>query len=107
MIIDAPPTMSLLNTNVLNAAPALELVVPLDPGIYSSVGVGKLQEVVSQVKRHLLNPELAIVALVIVRIQKHKAHADFDANLESSTGRSSARRRYPTRFLCRSLVRTI
>ena len=83
-IIDAPPTMSLLNVNVLNAS--LELVVPVDPGIYSSVGVGKLQEVVSQVKRHLLNPELAIVALAIVRLQRHKAHADFERQIRNIYG---------------------
>ena len=56
-IIDAPPTMCLLNVNVLNAA--LELVVPVDPGIYSAVGLGKLQETVEQVRRHLCHPELA------------------------------------------------
>ena len=86
VIIDAPPTMSLLNTNVLNAAPALELVVPVDPGIYSSVGVGKLQEVVAQVKRHLLNPELAIVALVIVHISEAQGSHGFRAQLRELYG---------------------
>lgn len=83
-IIDAPPTMSLLNVNVLNAA--VELVVPVDPGIYSAVGLGKLQETVDQVRRHLLRPELAIVALAIVRVQKHKAHADFERQLRELYG---------------------
>ena len=83
-IIDAPPTMSLLNVNVLNAA--LELVVPVDPGIYSAVGLGKLQETVEQVRRHLCHPELAIVALAIVRIQRHKAHADFERQLRELYG---------------------
>jgi chromosome partitioning protein len=83
-IIDAPPTMSLLNVNVLNAA--RELVVPCDPGIYSAVGLGKLQETVEQVRRHLCHPELTIVALAIVRIQRHKAHADFERQLRELYG---------------------
>jgi chromosome partitioning protein len=83
-IIDAPPTMSLLNVNVLNASQ--ELVVPVDPGIYSAVGLGKLQETVEQVRRHLCHPELAIVALAIVRIQRHKAHADFERQLRELYG---------------------
>ena len=83
-IIDAPPTMSLLNVNVLNAA--LELVVPVDPGIYSAVGLSKLQETVEQVRKHLCHPDLAIVALAIVRIQRHKAHADFERQLRELYG---------------------
>ena len=83
-IIDAPPTMSLLNVNVLNAA--LELVVPVDPGIYSAVGLTKLQDVVEQVRKHLCHPELAIVALAIVRVQRHKAHADFERQLRQLYG---------------------
>ena len=83
-IIDAPPTMSLLNVNVLNASQ--ELVVPVDPGIYRAAGLGKLQETVDQVRRHLCHPELAIVALAIVRMQRHKAHADFERQLREMYG---------------------
>lgn len=83
-IIDAPPTMSLLNVNVLNAAQAL--VVPVDPGVYRAVGLGKLQETVEQVRRHLCHPDLTIVALAIVRIQRHKAHADFERQLRELYG---------------------
>jgi chromosome partitioning protein len=83
-IIDAPPTMSLLNVNVLNAA--RELIVPVDPGIYSAAGLSKLHETVEQVKKHLCHPELAIVALALVRLQRHKAHADFERQLREHYG---------------------
>jgi chromosome partitioning protein len=83
-IIDAPPTMSLINVNVLNAAQ--ELIVPIDPGVYSAAGLGKLHETVEQVRKHLCHPELAIVALVIVRLQKHKAHADFERQIREHFG---------------------
>ena len=83
-IIDAPPTMSLLNVNVLTAAS--EVVVPVDPGIYTAVGLGKLQETVEQVRRHLCHPDLAIVALAIVRVARHKAHADFERQLRELYG---------------------
>jgi chromosome partitioning protein len=83
-IIDAPPTMSLLNVNVLTAAESV--VVPVDPGIYSAVGLEKLKETVLQVRKHLCHPELAIVALAIVRVQRHKAHADFERQLRELYG---------------------
>lgn len=83
-IIDAPPTMSLLNVNVLNAS--VELVVPIDPSVYSAVGLAKLQETVEQVRTHLCHPELNIFALAIMRLQKHKAHADFERQLRELYG---------------------
>jgi chromosome partitioning protein len=83
-IIDAPPTMSLLNVNVLNAA--RELVVPIAPDVYSAAGLGKLHETVDQVRKHLCHPELCIVALALVRVQKHKAHADFERELRAHYG---------------------
>ncbi len=83
-IIDAPPTMSLLNVNVLNAA--RELVVPVDPSVYSAAGLSKLYDIVGQVRKHLCHPELTIVALALVRVQRHKAHADFERILREHYG---------------------
>ena len=83
-IIDAPPTMSLINVNVLNAA--RELVVPVAPDMYSAAGLSKLHETVEQVRKHLCHPELCIVALALVRVQKHKAHADFERELRAHYG---------------------
>jgi chromosome partitioning protein len=83
-IIDAPPTMSLLNVNVLNAA--RELIVPVAPDAYSASGLGKLHDTVEQVRKHLCHPELCIVALALVRLQKHKAHADFENQLRQHYG---------------------
>jgi chromosome partitioning protein len=83
-IIDAPPTMSLINVNVLNAA--RELVVPVSPDAYSAAGLNKLHETVEQVRKHLCHPELCIVALALVRLQKHKAHAEFERELRAYYG---------------------
>lgn len=84
VVIDAPPTMSLLNTNVLVAA--RDLIIPCAPDVYSAVGLGRLHETVDLVKRHLSRPELQIVALVLVRMQGHKAHADFERELRAHYG---------------------
>ncbi|MFI5458984.1 MAG: ParA family protein [Isosphaerales bacterium] len=84
-IIDAPPTMSLININVMNAA--LELIVPIAPDVYSASGLGKLHEIVEQVRKHLCHPELCIVALALVRLQKHKAHAEFERELRAHYGK--------------------
>ncbi len=83
-IIDAPPTMSLINVNVLNAA--RELIVPIAPDVYNAAGLNKLHETVEQVRKHLCHPELCIVALALVRVQKHKAHADFERELRAHYG---------------------
>ena len=39
-----------------------------------------------QVRKHLCHPDLAIVALAIVRVQRHKAHADFERQLRELYG---------------------
>jgi len=83
-IIDAPPTMSLLNVNVLNAA--RELIVPLAPDVYSAAGLGALHKTVEQVRKHLCHPELCIVALALVRVQRHKAHVEFERELREHYG---------------------
>lgn len=83
-IIDAPPQMSLISINVMNAA--RELVVPVDPGIYSASGLGRLQETVEQVRKHLAHPELSIIGLILTKLMKNKATRDFESQLREHYG---------------------
>ncbi len=83
-IIDAPPQMSLISINVLNAAS--ELIVPVDPGIYSASGLGKLQDTVEQVRKHLAHPELAIIGLILTKLTQTKAARDFERQLREHYG---------------------
>ncbi len=83
-IIDAPAAMTLLNVNALNAA--RDLIVPVAPDIYSAAGLGKLHDTVNQIRKNLCHPNLTILALALVRVQKHKAHAEFERALREHYG---------------------
>jgi chromosome partitioning protein len=84
VIFDAPAQMSLVSINVMNAARSL--IVPVDPGIYSAAGLGKLQETVGLIRRHMLHDELQILALVLTKLQPNRANRDFEAQLREHYG---------------------
>jgi chromosome partitioning protein len=83
-IIDAPPQMSLVSVNILQAV--TELVVPVDAGIYSIAGLGRLQDTVEQVRRHLDHEDLHIIGLVLTRVMKNKATQDLERQLREAYG---------------------
>ena len=82
VIIDAAPQLSLVTINVLNYA--AELLVPVDAGLYSVAGLGRLQETVDQVQRYLDNQELRIVGLVLTRAHHNKATKDIETQLRGA-----------------------
>jgi chromosome partitioning protein len=84
VIIDAAPQLSLVTINVLNYA--AELLVPVDAGLYSVAGLGRLQETVDQVQRYLDNRELRIVGLVLTRAHNNKATKDIETQLRGAFG---------------------
>ena len=53
VIVDAAPQLNLVTINVLNTVG--ELIVPVDAGLYSVVGLGRLEETIDQVRRFLDN----------------------------------------------------
>jgi chromosome partitioning protein len=83
-IVDAAPQLNLVGINVLNAVDSL--IVPVDAGIYSIAGLGKLQETVEQVRKYLDNPGLDIAGLVLTRTHRNKATADIEAQLRAAFG---------------------
>jgi chromosome partitioning protein len=84
VVIDAPPQLNLISVNILQAVG--ELVVPVDAGIYSIAGLGRLQETVEQVRRHLDHGELHIIGLVLTRVMKNKATKDLERQLREAYG---------------------
>jgi chromosome partitioning protein len=84
-ILDAPPALSLVSVNALNAAE--ELLVPLEAGLYSILGVAKLQETIDKIKRHLANPDLHILSLVLQRVMKNRATRELEAQLRATYGK--------------------
>jgi chromosome partitioning protein len=84
VVIDAAPQMSLVTVNVLNYA--AELLVPVDAGLYSIMGLARLQETVEQVRRYLDNRELRISGMVLTRTHRNKATRDIEAQLREAYG---------------------
>ena len=70
-MVDSPPQLSLISVNVLQAVD--QVLVPLDPGIFSVAGLGRLQETVARVRKYLEHPELAIIGLLMTKMMRNKA----------------------------------
>jgi len=84
-LLDASPSWSLLSLNSLVAAQ--DVIIPVDAGVFSIAGLGRLQETVEQVRRHLEHPELTIVSLVMVRADvRNKATAALLSQLREAYG---------------------
>jgi chromosome partitioning protein len=84
VIVDAAPQLSLVTINVLNAVG--ELLVPVDAGLFSVVGLARLQETVDQVRRYLSNHNLRISGLVMTRTHRDRATRDIDEQLRGAFG---------------------
>jgi chromosome partitioning protein len=63
-----------------------EVLVPVDPGIFSIAGLGKLQEAVAEVVRYLDNRRLRIAGLVLTRAQNNNVSRDVEAQLRELFG---------------------
>jgi chromosome partitioning protein len=83
-IVDAAPQLNLVTINVLNAVG--ELIVPVDAGLYSIVGLSRLEETVDQVRRFLDNPGLRIAGLVLTRAHHNRATKDLEGQLRAAYG---------------------
>ena len=84
VIIDSGPQNTLLTTNILKAVN--ELVVPVDAGLFSINGLGKLRDLVSDVRRLLDHPSLVIIGVAMVRAQKNRQTTELEAALRSAHG---------------------
>lgn len=84
IVIDTSPTRSLLNVNVLNFVG--EVLVPIDPGLFSLSGLGQLQQAVDQVRRFLDNRALRIAGLVLTRTASNNVSRDIEAQVRTAFG---------------------
>lgn len=83
-VVDAPPQLSLLTVNVLQAVS--EVIVPIDPGLFAIAGLGRLQETVDRCRHYLQHPELAIVSLLMTRVTATKTTRELQAQLREMYG---------------------
>jgi len=67
IIIDCPPSLSLLTVNALTAADAL--LIPLQCEFYALEGLGQLLQTVKRI-RHALNPNLKIAGILLTMFDK-------------------------------------
>lgn len=84
VVVDAAPQLNLVTINVLNTVG--ELIVPVDAGLYSIVGLGRLEETIDQVRRFLDNRELRIAGLVLTRTHHNRATRDLERQLREAYG---------------------
>lgn len=84
VVVDAAPQLNLVTINVLNTVG--ELIVPVDAGLYSIVGLGRLEETIDQVRRFLDNRELRIAGLVLTRTHHNRATKDLERQLREAYG---------------------
>jgi chromosome partitioning protein len=83
-VVDGAPHLNLVTINVLNAVD--DLIVPVDAGLYSLAGLGRLQGTVDQVKRYLDNPRLRIAGLLLTRTHNNRATKDIAGQLRDAFG---------------------
>jgi len=84
VVMDGAPQLNLVGINLLNYAG--ELLVPVDAGLYSVAGLGRLQETVEQVRKYLDNRSLRISGLVLTRAHNNRATKDIEAQLREAFG---------------------
>jgi chromosome partitioning protein len=84
IVIDAPPQLNLITINILNFVH--DLLVPVDAGLYSIMGLNRLQDTVNQVRHYLDNHRLRIAGLVLTRAHHNKATRDIEAQLREAFG---------------------
>jgi chromosome partitioning protein len=83
-IIDSPPTMSLLSVNIMQAV--TDVIVPVDSGIYSVVGIARLTDAIALVRENLDHDSLHIIGLVLTKAMKNAATAAIERQLREVFG---------------------
>ena len=83
-VVDSGPAQTLVLTNILKAVD--ELVVPVDAGLFSINGLGKLRDLVADVRLLLDHDALTIIGLALVRAQRSRQTTELEAALRSAHG---------------------
>jgi chromosome partitioning protein len=72
VLLDCPPTLSILTVNALTASP--ELLVPVEAHVLALHGLAQLLETVGVI-RERLNPELELAGILACRVDSRTRHA--------------------------------
>jgi len=82
VLLDCPPQLSIVSVNCLHACN--DVVVPVEPGYFAAVGLGRLTEVIERIRRYLSHPELRLISLVLSRVMANKASKELEAQLRDA-----------------------
>lgn len=94
VVIDTPPTRSILTINALVAAG--EVLIPVEPGLFSLSGLGQLQSAIDDVRRYLDNPALKIAGILITRTRHDSVSRDVETQLRETFGELVFKTTIPT-----------
>lgn len=83
-LIDTGPTRSLVTTNVLNFA--AEVLVPIAPGVFGFLGLGRLRADMDLVRRFLENKSLALLGIALVMTERTSVSRDFERQMREAFG---------------------
>jgi chromosome partitioning protein len=84
VIIDTSPQRTLINTNVLNYVG--EVFCPVDPGVWSLLGIVKLQGAIADVVRLLDNQALKIAGMELTKARHDNLSRDVENQLRATFG---------------------
>jgi chromosome partitioning protein len=72
VLIDCPPSLSLLTLNALTAAD--QVIIPLVPEYLAARGIGLLLDSIKRVRKARLNPSLAIAGVILTMTDQRTTH---------------------------------
>jgi chromosome partitioning protein len=84
VIVDSAPQVTQTTLAVLRGVD--EVIVPVDASLFALSGLGKLREIVADVRRLLDHDALAIIGLLLVRVQKNPQTAELEKQLRKAHG---------------------
>jgi chromosome partitioning protein len=84
IVLDTSPARSLLTVNVM--CYVREILVPVDPGLFSLSGLGQLQQAVEEVRRFLDNRALRIAGIVLTRMARNNVAREVEAQIRDQLG---------------------
>jgi len=82
VLVDTPPTRSLLTVNALNAVG--EVIIPIAPGVFGLSGLAQLWAVVEDVRRHLDNRRLRVAGLLLTMMERNNVSRDLEGQLRNA-----------------------
>ena len=84
VIVNTSPARSLLTVNVM--CYVREILVPVNPGLFSLSGLGQLQTAVAEVRRFLDNRSLRIAGIVLTRTARNNVAREVEARIREQFG---------------------